>query len=128
MSARIPFLTSLISLSTTMNGTGLSEWAVFGEPSADFDDMLRSPKPTDAFWQTHNGGADARGATDNAKFPILFATGFYDIYTGGIFDMWNKMSEESRSISALVVSPYNHGDGCDDKNSIVFKNGKRRRR
>lgn len=98
---------------------------VFGEMSEDFDKMLKSPNPTDEFWNTRFGGNDARGATDNAQFPILFTTGFYDIYTGGIFDMWNKMSDDSRNMSALVVSPYNHGDDCDTENSIVFENGKR---
>ena len=98
---------------------------VFDESVADFDEMLRSPKPTDAFWKTHNGGADARGATDNVKFPVLFTTGFYDIYTGGIFDMWNKMNPECRQNCALVVSPYDHGDNANEKTGFVFPNGKR---
>ena len=99
--------------------------AVFSEPSADFDEMLRSPKPTDPFWSTHNGGTDARGATDNIGFPALFTTGFYDIYTGGIFDMWKKMSAESRENCALVVSPYDHGDSFNEATGIAFPNGKR---
>ena len=98
---------------------------IFDESVADFDEMLRSPKPTDAFWKTHNGGADARGATDNVKFPILFTTGFYDIYTGGIFDMWNKMNSECRERCALVVSPYDHGDNANEQTGFVFPEGKR---
>lgn len=98
---------------------------VFDESVTDFDEMLRSPNPSDAFWQTHNGGADARGATDNVKFPILFTTGFYDIYTGGIFDMWNKMNLECRQNCALVVSPYDHGDNANEQTGFVFPNGKR---
>ena len=99
---------------------------VFGEPSADFDEMLRSPNPTDPFWSTHNGGADAKGATNNLPFPALFTTGFYDIYTGGIFDMWNRMSPKSRSRCALVVSPYDHGDSLNEETGIPFPNGKRK--
>ena len=98
---------------------------VFGESADDFDQMLKSPNREDDFWNTRYGGKDARNAVKDAKFPILFTTGFYDIYTGGIFDMWNDMNSESRKISALVVSPYDHGDFCDVKNSIVFPNGKR---
>ena len=98
---------------------------VFDEAVEDFDEMLKSPNKTDAFWSTHNGGADARGATDNVKFPMLLATGFYDLYTGGIFDMWNKMSAESKKNCALVVSPYDHGDGCKKEKSIEFPKGKR---
>jgi predicted acyl esterase len=98
----------------------------FGEPSADFDEMLASPNPTDAFWQTHNGGADARGATEDIRFPLLLTTGFYDIYTGGIFDMWNKLSNDIKSKSALVVSPYDHHDKYDEVLGLHFPNGTRR--
>ena len=104
--------------------TGFSK-AVFGEDVSDFDNMLLSPRITDSFWQTHAGGSDARGATDKLEFPVLYLTGFYDIYTGGIFDMWNKMSKKSRNNSALVVSPYDHNDGFVN-DSIVFKNGNRK--
>lgn len=97
---------------------------VFGENVEDFDEMLRSPRPTDPFWSTHNGGADARGATDNVRFPILFTTGFYDIYTGGVFDMWKKMSPSSRKDSALVVSPYDHGDTYSEATSMGFPTGR----
>ena len=99
--------------------------SVFGEDVSDFDGMLKSPKITDPFWQTHAGGSDTRGATDRLDFPVLYITGFYDIYTGGIFDMWNNMDEKSRNISALVVSPYDHSDGYNN-DAIVFKNGKRK--
>ena len=98
---------------------------VFGESAADFDEMLRSPRPTDPFWATLAGGADARDAVKHARFPILFTTGFYDIYTGGIFDMWNAMDEASRLCSALVVSPYDHGDRCNENNGICFPDGTR---
>lgn len=99
---------------------------VLGEAAEDFDEMLKAPNPDHKFWNTRFGGSDARGATDNVKFPVLFTTGFYDIYTGGVFDMWKNMSEDSRKRSALVVSPYNHNDGCGDpEKSIVFPKGKR---
>lgn len=99
---------------------------VFGEEAEDFDEMLKFPDPKADFWQTHNGGADARGATNHIKFPALFFTGFYDIYTGGVFDMWNSMCEESRNISALVVSPYDHGDGFNKEESMEFPQGRKK--
>ena len=98
---------------------------VFGEASEDFDEMLKAPNPDDEFWNTRFGGNDARNATNNVNFPILFTTGFNDLYTGGIFDMWKSMSERSRNMSALVVSPYDHGDYCNPEESIVFPDGKR---
>ena len=97
---------------------------VFGECAEDFDLMLSSPNPKDEFWNTFLGGVQTRNATKDANFPILLTTGFYDIYTGGIFDMWKSMSKKTQAISALVVSPYDHVDWCDVENSIVFENGK----
>jgi len=102
--------------------------AVFGEPAEDFDEMIKAPKPDHPFWNTRYGGNDIRNATDNAHFPILFTTGFYDIYTGGMFDMWKSMSESTRKMSAFVVSPYDHGDCCKleefDK-TMKFPKGRR---
>ncbi|MGI6336839.1 MAG: CocE/NonD family hydrolase [Eubacteriales bacterium] len=97
---------------------------VFGEPAEDFDEMLRHPDRRDAFWNTLPGGSDSRNAVEHADIPILLTTGFYDIYTGGIFDMWRKMKPGTRARSALVVSPYDHGDGCPE-GSIRFPNGKK---
>lgn len=98
---------------------------VFGEPTEDFDAMLANPDPESAFWNTRSGGADARHAVRDAGFPVLLTTGFYDIYTGGIFDLWNGLSESTRKRSALLVSPYDHGDGCP-ANSILFPNGRKK--
>ncbi len=94
---------------------------VFGEPAADFDEMLRHPHPTDAFWNTRYGGNDARGALDHVAFPVMMRTGMFDIYTGGIFDMWRAMTPATRSRCALVVSAYGHGDG--DNGTLVFPKG-----
>jgi len=98
---------------------------VFGEPVKDFDMVLKSPGPEDEFWNTPLGGVETRGATDNVDFPILFTTAFNDIYSGGIFEMWNKLNEKTKNQSALVVSPYDHGDRCDSENSWVFEDGRR---
>lgn len=98
---------------------------VFGESAEDFDQLLTAPNPDHEFWKTPYGGVEARGVTDNIKIPSLFTTSFYDIYCGGIFDMWNSMSEESKKICALVVSAYDHGDTFDAENSIEFPKGRR---
>lgn len=91
-----------------------------------FAELLSAPDPKDPYWQTPAGGSETRGCTENVDFPILFVTGFYDIYTGGIFTMWNQMSEKSRKMSALLVSPYDHSDSCDEfENSITFPKGRR---
>ena len=95
---------------------------VFNEKSKDFDETLRHPKANDPFWSTPMGGIEAHDAVRHAHIPILLVTGFYDIYTGGVFDMWNNMDEETRNKSALLVSPYDHS-GKPDKQPICFENG-----
>jgi len=111
----------------SFNTLPLSEFSktVFGESAEDFDALIKAPNRDNEFWNTRFGGAETRGATDNADFPILLTTAFYDIYTGGIFDMWNSMSEKTKSMSALLVSPYNHGDSFVKEKSLEFENGKR---
>ena len=96
---------------------------VFGERAEDFDEVLRHPDKNDAFWNTRFGGGEAHDAIKHAQIPILLVTGFYDIYTGGVFDMWNGLDEKTRSLSALAVHPFNHGGSGDDE-PVPFENGK----
>jgi len=95
---------------------------VLGERAADFDEILRHPDPDDAFWRTRYGGGEAHNALCHTKIPILLVTGFYDIYTGGVFDMWNALDEKTRSLCALAVSPYDHS-GKGDNQPVQFENG-----
>ena len=94
---------------------------VFGESVPSFDNILLHPDRNDDFWNTRAGGSDSRGALTNANIPILLVTGFYDIYTGGIFDMWNSLAPETRSKCALLVHPYDHGNNKTGKQPIVFE-------
>ena len=95
---------------------------VFGEHAEDFDEILRHPKRDDPFWNTRFGGGEAHDAIKHANIPILLVTGFYDIYTGGIFDMWNGLDEATKAKSALVVHPFDHG-GTGKNQPIIFENG-----
>ena len=103
---------------------GLSK-RVLNDTAEDFEQMLEAPFSTDPFWNTRFGGAEARNATDNATIPILLSTGYNDFYVGGVFKMWNRMSEETKKNCALLVSPYNHGDSYSEANGIAFPKGKR---
>ena len=104
--------------------SGLSE-RVLGDRAEDFEQMLCAPSPNADFWGTRHGGGEAKGATDTTNVPILLTTGYNDFYVGGIFKMWEKMSESTKKNCALIVSPYNHGDGINSENSIAFPKGKR---
>ena len=81
---------------------------VFDEPVADFDEILRHPDRNDPFWNTRFGGGEAKDAIKHANIPILLITGFYDLYTGGVFDTWFDLDAETKSKSALIVHPYDH--------------------
>ncbi len=95
---------------------------VFGESAEDFDEILKHPNRNDDFWKTRYGGGEAHNAIKHANIPILLVTGFYDIYTGGIFDMWNSLDEQTKSKSALAVHPFDH-DCNGARQPINFENG-----
>ena len=95
---------------------------VIGEPATDFDEILRHPSRDDPFWQTRFGGGEAHDAVKHANIPILLVTGFYDIYTGGVFDMWWGLDSTTKARSALVVHPYAHSGKSQDQ-PIAFENG-----
>ena len=94
--------------------------SVFGEKAEDFERTLLAPDPNDDYWKE----SEEEHCTDHVPFPMLFSTGFYDVYVGGMFQMWRDMSPESRKKSALVVSPYDHGDGFE-KETFRYPKGKR---
>lgn len=98
---------------------------VLGDRAEDFEQMLDAPKPTDGFWCTRYGGNDTKGATDHANIPMLLTTGYNDFYLGGLFRMWESMDRQTKRQSALLVSPYHHGDGYDKVRGLAFANGKR---
>lgn len=81
---------------------------VLGEDAPDFSGGLAHPDRDDPFWNTRYGGGETRDACRDARFPILFVTSMYDIYTGGVFDMWNGLSPETKARSSLLVTPYDH--------------------
>ena len=97
---------------------------VFGESAEDFDEILKHPDRNDDFWNTRYGGGEAHNAIKHAGIPILLMTSFYDIYTGGIFDMWNSLDSETKAESALAVHPFEHDFTCHgDGQPINFENG-----
>ena len=96
---------------------------VFNEERTFLDDEFSHPDPDDPFWETPNGGGEYKTALDDLKIPVLFTTGFYDIYTEGVFDMWAKLAPEARAKCALVVTPYAHGYLGTGNQVITYENG-----
>ena len=104
----------------TLPLSALSE-AVFGEKAEDFDEMLRHPDGDDPYWDKRFG-VTGRNPVQDAGIPILFLTGFYDIFAGGTFDIWRGLDENTRKQSALLVHPYDHG-GSKENQPVVFPDG-----
>ncbi len=102
---------------------GLSKRAL-GSSLEDFEQMLKAENPNDDFWYTRNGGIETKNAVIDSNIPILLTTGYNDFYVGGVFDMWKNLNKENKQNCAMLVSPYNHGDGFFD-NGVAFNNGKR---
>lgn len=94
---------------------------VLGKAEENMDEVLMSPWKSD-FHKTRISTASPKDVVKNATIPILLVTGFYDIYTGGIFDTWNSLSDERKSECALLVSPYDHSLKSDNQ-PIVFEKG-----
>lgn len=96
----------------TFNTLPLSDFTktVYGESVPDFDEYFRHPSQDDPFWDTHLGGGKERYALRDVKIPVLIETAWYDIFEGGIFDMWQDMTDDAKSRCAFVVSAYDHGD------------------
>lgn len=98
---------------------------ILGEKAEDFEQMLTAENPEHPFWSTRFGGNEAKDTTDNLSFPVLFTTGYNDFYLGGMFDMWQKMSNTTKKRCAMLVSPYDHGDGFSKETGLSFESGKR---
>lgn len=48
---------------------------------------------------------------DQLQIPILLTEGWYDFYLEGMFSMWQRMPEETKKKSALVVGPWGEISG-----------------
>ncbi len=94
---------------------------VFGFPVKEYDTPLLYPEKTVPYWNTKAGGSEYRNAVVKAKIPLLIISSFYDIFTGGIFDMWKSVPEENRKNCAFIVTPYQHNV---NKGIVNFPNGK----
>ena len=91
----------------TMPLKGITK-AVFNEFVPEIEEEFLHPDPVDPFWHTPAGGSDYHDAIQKCHIPILLATAFYDIYTEGVLDIWNRMSPERRQNCACIVSPFDH--------------------
>ena len=102
----------------------------FGMPVPVLEEAWRHPRPDDPWWKTTGtAGGEYRRAHLDSTVPIMMVTGFYDIYTEGMFDMWREMPPERRANCALVVDAFDHGGrrrkGIKETSPLYFPNGSR---
>ena len=83
----------------------------WGEAVPSLDNKIMHPCADDPFWRSHEpgSGVDFRRAFMDSTMPILLRTGFYDIYTDGICEMWRETPAARRANCALLIDAYNHG-------------------
>lgn len=102
----------------------------FGMSVPVLEEAWRHPRPDDHWWKTAGtAGGEYRRAHLDSTIPIMMVTGFYDIYTEGMFDMWREMPPERRANCALVVDAFDHGGrrrkGIKETSPLYFPNGSR---
>ena len=85
----------------------------WGAAEPAFDNPIAHPCREDPFWTSSEpgSGVDYRWALAKSTMPILLRTGFYDIYTEGLCDMWRETPRERLANCALLIDAYDHGGG-----------------
>lgn len=86
---------------------GITE-KIFGEKDVLFEEDLLHPDPLDPYWKTPAGGSQVSNVLNRIQVPVCLVTSWYDIYTGGICDMWRSLSPERKKDCAFVITPFTH--------------------
>ncbi len=73
----------------------------------------------DDFWEN-----DPRThAVENLQIPVLFAEGWYDFYLEGMFSMWERLPDHTRTQSAFLVGPWGHATSVSKDAQYPLENG-----
>ena len=81
---------------------------VFGRKTPVFDEPLLHPDPRDPYWSETEGIASYLKALTDSKIPVLLIASMQDLFTGGMIDMWNSLSDERKKNCAMIVTPFEH--------------------
>ncbi|MBR2373290.1 MAG: CocE/NonD family hydrolase [Lentisphaeria bacterium] len=87
--------------------TGITE-SIFGELDHQLENELLHPDRSSGFWKKTEGGSDYSDVLNKCTFPVCMTTAWYDIYTGGVLDIWESLPEERKKNCALAVTPFMH--------------------
>ena len=88
----------------------------WGEAVPSRDNKSAHPRRDDPYWASNAPGSGAayRWALTKSTMPILLRTGFYDIYTEGLCDMWRETPRERLANCALLIDAYDHPGKLQD--------------
>lgn len=90
----------------------------FGEDVPEYAAQLLNDTCNE-FWQ----GQENYTALDKLNIPVLFTEGWFDFYIEGMFSMWDRLPEDTKRRSALVVGPWGHGVKLNGKEEYPFRHG-----
>ncbi len=91
---------------------------VIGEDFPAYTNQLLNDTEND-FWKNKPN----YNSMDNLKIPVLLTEGWYDYYTVGMFDMWERIPEETKKKSVFQIGPWGHSDMLLDDHEYELKNG-----
>ena len=74
-----------------------------GEDIPSFTSMLLNDTYND-YWQSQENDRVA----EKLQIPVLLTDGWFDFYIPGMFDMWQRLPQETRQCSAFAVGPWGH--------------------
>jgi len=91
----------------------------FGRDFPEFTETLLHNIP-DAFWTDNS----RENVMNSLQIPVLFTEGWYDFYVDGMFDMWERLPDETKARSAMLVGPYAHATDVSKDAEYTFENAK----
>lgn len=96
-----------------LGGYSRRHWGI-AEPA--FDNPIAHPRRDDPFWTSGEPGSGIvyRRALLDSTMPVLLKTGFYDIFTEGVFDMWRETPHSRLANCSLIIDAYDHGGNLAD--------------
>lgn len=60
---------------------------------------------------------------DTLEIPTLLVDGWYDFYIDGMADMWRRMPEKTKKISAMIIGPFGHSTSVTKGAEYPFPSG-----
>lgn len=89
---------------------------LFGEDVPEYTESLMNDCCSN-YWESY----PAYHAAESIDFPVLFRDGWYDFYLEGMFDMWSRLSDDTKDKSSFVIGPWGHGMKLSPENEFPMK-------